>query len=171
VNIIEELARRDDPHPLHQENQLYRGLGGGRFEDVSAAAGAFFELSEVSRGVAVGDLDNDGDPDLLVTNNAGSIRVLENRAVADPSWLGIDLRAGDSGLSENGARLTVSGADGRARWRRFARDGSYASSHDPRALVGLGGQSTVENLQVRWPDGTVQVLKSPPSMTFVNLWR
>ena len=76
VGIIQTLVQAKDPHPLHQRNQLFRNLGNGRFEDVSERAGAVFQLSEVSRGAAFGDLDNDGDVDVLVTNNNGRARLL-----------------------------------------------------------------------------------------------
>ena len=60
VHVIEDLVRAHDPLPLHQKKQLLRNLGNGRFEEMTAAAGPAFALSEVGRGLAVGDLDNDG---------------------------------------------------------------------------------------------------------------
>ncbi|MFQ5653829.1 MAG: FG-GAP repeat domain-containing protein, partial [Planctomycetota bacterium] len=71
VKTIEALAAAGDPYPLHQKNQLFHNLGNGRFEEITSRAGRVFSLSEVSRGAAFGDLDNDGDPDVLVMNNAG----------------------------------------------------------------------------------------------------
>ena len=94
VRRIENQVEAGDPHPLRMENQLFRGLGGGRFETVPAAEREHPVLSEVSRGLAVGDLDNDGDPDLVITNNGGRARVLLNRRPPGGAWLGVRLVAG-----------------------------------------------------------------------------
>ena len=93
VRRIESQVEAGDPHPLRMENQLFRGLGGGRFETVPAAEREHPVLSEVSRGLAVGDLDNDGDPDLVITNNGGRARVLLNRRPPGGAWLGVRLVA------------------------------------------------------------------------------
>ena len=93
VRRIESQVEAGEPHPLRMENQLFRGLGGGRFEAVPAAEREHPVLSEVSRGLAVGDLDNDGDPDLVITNNGGRARVLLNRRPAGGAWLGVRLVA------------------------------------------------------------------------------
>ena len=93
VRRIESQVEGGDPHPLRMENQLFRGLGGGRFETVPAAEREHPVLSEVSRGLAVGDLDNDGDPDLVITNNGGRARVLLNRRPPGGAWLGLRLVA------------------------------------------------------------------------------
>ncbi|MEM1207452.1 MAG: VCBS repeat-containing protein, partial [Acidobacteriota bacterium] len=91
VKVIKPLALAGDPYPLHQPNQLFRNVGGGRFEDASAGAGAAFDPSEVSRGAAFGDLDDDGDLDVVVTNNAGPVRLLRNLLGQDRPWLGLRL--------------------------------------------------------------------------------
>ncbi len=152
VSTIEALVRAGDPYPLHQPNQLFRNLGAGRFEEISAATGELFGLSEVSRGVALGDVDNDGDSDVLLANNAGPARLLINQRGQDAAWLGVRLLAG-SGSDALGARVTVARAAGTDLERRVQVDGSYASSSDPRVLVGLGREPTVDRLELVWPDG------------------
>ena len=156
VRILESLARATDPFPLHERNQLFRNLGTGRFEDVTARAGAVFELSEVSRGAAFGDVDNDGDVDVLVTNNNGPARLLINHLEQRCHWLGLRLVGGPGPRDMLGARVGVFLNEGPPLWRRARADGSYASANDPRVLVGLGDKATASRIRVVWPSGRVE---------------
>lgn len=155
VTKIEAQLREGDIFPLKQKNQLWRNLGAGRYEEVSDRAGDVFSLSEVSRGAAVGDLDNDGDLDLVVTNNNGPARILENRVGHSSSWLGVGLTNATGERAIHGAK--VSADVGGRRLVRVARtDGSYASSRDGRILFGLGQTRAPVALSIEWPDGTQQ---------------
>ncbi len=172
VRILDALARAKDPFPLHERNQLFRNLGTGRFEDVTARAGAVFELSEVSRGAAFGDVDNDGDVDVLVTNNNGPARLLINHVGQRAHWIGLRLVGGSTSLTADpapdrgvggpgprdmlGARVGVFRGQGPPLWRRARADGSYASANDPRVLVGLGDAVAVPRIRVVWPSGRVE---------------
>ena len=156
VTTIKELVEAGDPHPLRQPNQLFRNLGGGRFADVTAEAGPALALSEVGRGAAFGDIDNDGDTDVVVTNNAGPARLLINNVGSGNRWLGLRLVGGSPPRDMLGARVGVFRAEGPPLWRRARTDGSYASAHDPRVLVGLGSAAAVERVQVVWPSGRVE---------------
>ncbi len=153
---LEPLIRAGDPFPLHQTNQLFRNLGsGGHFEEVTSEAGSVFELSELSRGAAFGDVDNDGDTDVVVVNNGGPVRLLLNQVGQDRNWVGLRLKS--HGRDALGAEVVISPADGGAPiWRRAHTDGSYASASDPRVLVGLGDAGDAVGVEVRWPDGTVE---------------
>jgi enediyne biosynthesis protein E4 len=161
VYIIGALMEAGDPYPLHQPNQVFRNLGNGRFEDVSATSGAALTLSEVSRGAAVGDLDNDGDPDLVLVNNSGPARVLLNRVGQESSWIGFDLRD-SSGRHALGARVEITRDPGASIWRRVRTDGSYASSNDPRVLIGLGTETGSVSGRIHWPDGTSTAFNLEP---------
>jgi hypothetical protein len=177
VKKIEALARTDDPFPLHERNQLFRNLGdgSGRYEEVTDQAGEVFELSEVSRGIALGDIDNDGDTDLLVANNAGPTRVLLNQIGHRSHWLGLTLEADDKGhvLADTRAALLHAGQP--SRWGRVRIEGSFASVNDPRILFGLGADGDapeirdLEGVRVVWPDGTIEEWTSIPIDTYTAL--
>ena len=158
-----ESLRPENPFPLDQRNQVFRNLAGTRFEDVTARAGAAFARSEVSRGAAFGDIDNDGDTDVLVANAAGRLELLINQVGHRRDWIGLDLVSGDARRAMVGARVAVVGSDGVTRRRRARVDGSYASAHDPRVLVGLGdeGADTL-TVQVTWPDGSTEAWSEVP---------
>jgi len=149
VRVIESQVRAGDPYPLKEVNHLYSNRR-GRFVEVSAQAGPELERLEVSRGVMVGDVDQDGRNDLLMTNNGGPARLFHNRSRSDHGWLGLRLLTA-SGRDALGATVEVVLSDGRTLWRRAASDGSYLSASDPRILVGLGGAKGVSEVRVRWP--------------------
>jgi len=146
--------------PYDQHRLLFRNLGTGRFEDVSEKAGASFAMSESGRGAAFGDIDNDGDIDILVGNDAGRARLLLNNVGNKAHWIGLRL-TGVGGRDMVGARVGVTRADGKTLWRRAHADGSYASASDPRVLIGLGDAAGPVRAQVMWPDGKQE--------TFANL--
>ena len=145
VQTIQALAQARDPFPLHQRKQLFRNLGNGRFEESTEAAGAAFQLSEVGRGAAFGDIDNDGDTDVVVANNNGPVRLLVNNVGNRAHWIGLRLVPG--------ARVAIVRKTGPALWRRARTEGSYASAHDPRVLAGLGSSTEAPTVRVTWPDG------------------
>ncbi len=147
---------RGEAYPFHQRNQLFRQIRQGGlslFEEVTGPAGArALALSEVSRGTAVGDLDNDGAPDLVVTNNNGPARVLRNRRLQQtppPAWVRVELE----GPGALGGRVAVVVEGEPPQWRRAHTDGSYLSAHDPRLLFGLGPAKQLAGIGVVWPDG------------------
>ena len=156
IAAIEALRRANDPFPLHQRKQLFRNLGNGQFEVVTDRAGAAFQLSEVGRGAAFGDIDNDGDVDVLVGNDAGRTRLLINNVGTRKHWLGLRLVGEHGPRDMYGARVAVLRANGPTLWRRARADGSYASANDPRVLVGLGDSAEPPRVRVVWPSGRVE---------------
>ena len=146
----------DNPFPLQQRNQLFRNLGDGRFADVTDAAGPALALLEVSRGAAFGDLDNDGDTDVVVANASGPVRLLLNTVGNRQSWLGLRLVGADGARDMLGTRVAIERADGTPLWRRARADGSYASANDPRVLIGLGASTDVPRIRVTWPSGQIE---------------
>jgi len=133
-----------------EPNQLLEN-DGERYVDVSADSGDFGRPVEVSRGLALGDVDADGDIDLLVMNTASSVRLYRNDADKKGDWLLVETKVGKR--DAHGALVTV--VAGGARSTRLATPGyGYLSSHDPRAHFGILGASSVEHIEVVWPDGT-----------------
>jgi hypothetical protein len=157
-----------NPFPYQQRNQLFRNLGNGQFEDVTARAGAAFALKEVGRGAAFGDVDNDGDVDVLVANSGGPARLLINSVANRHHWLGLRLVGKNGGKNGGkgggkdaardmlGARVAVIREGGPTLSRRARADGSYASANDPRVLVGLGPSASAPRVRVSWPSGQTE---------------
>ena len=156
VRLIEALVARGDLYPLHQPRQLFRNLGDGRFEDATRKAGGALARSTVARGAAFGDVDNDGDVDVLIGNNNGAAELLINEIGQRQHWIGIRAAGGPARRDMLGARVGIVRADGRTVWRRARSDGSYASANDPRVVVGLGSSADVSRVRVRWPAGRTE---------------
>ena len=159
VQLLPDLVRQKDPFPLGQPDQLFHNTGKGTFSEVLDEAAPEFQFTEVGRGVACGDVDNDGDMDLLVTNNNGPARLYLNQVGNRNHWLGLRL-VGKGGRDMLGAQLEVVVSKDNVLRRRVRTDGSYLSGNDPRLLVGLGSATRIEIARVRWPGGTVEEFKN-----------
>ncbi|MFN2333695.1 MAG: CRTAC1 family protein [Wenzhouxiangellaceae bacterium] len=156
VAIIEEQARQGSAYPLAEPNLAFYNTGGGDYVDITEAAGGELTRLEVSRGLAVGDVDNDGRSDILLSNNNGPARLLMNRTRTDHHWLGLRLLTAGGTRDALGAVVRVFLPDGRKLTRRAATDGSYLSASDPRVLFGLGGDGEPVSVEVRWPGGELE---------------
>ena len=152
VQIQGEITSTD-PYPVDQTNQLFHNTGQAHYEDVTERGGAIFELSEVSRGLAFGDVDNDGDTDVLILNNSGPVRLLINQTGQDQAWIGLRMLDENGRFDILGALVTLEDNEGPAQLRRVRTDGSYASARDPRLLIGLAGNRSKQSVLVTWPDG------------------
>jgi hypothetical protein len=157
-HVNDDFERATPPVPYAQTAQLFRNAGGGVFADASAQLGEYASIRRVGRGVAFGDYDNDGDADLLISNNGGPAELLRNENPHRNHWLGIRCVGSRSNRSGLGVRLTVT-AGGRTQTRETRTASSYLSSSDPRLLFGLGSAVRVDRLEARWPNGKVQVLQ------------
>jgi hypothetical protein len=114
-----------------------------------------FQLSEAGRGAAFGDIDNDGDVDVLVGNDNGRPHLLMNNIGSRNHWIGMRL-VGKESRDMLGARVSVIRRDGSKLSRRARSDGSYGSANDPRVFVGLGTSIETPRVEVRWPSGQVE---------------
>lgn len=170
VRKLQDLARNGDAYPYKQPNQLLQNAGAGRFIDRTNEAGAAFAEPMVGRGAAFGDIDNDGDTDVLISNNNGTARLFINQAGARNHWLGLRLKGGRGARDMLGARVEVVREKGhKTVWRRAHTDGGYLSAQDPRVLVGLGEAGSVEQVRVHWPSGKTEVWTKPPIDQYVML--
>lgn len=150
--IGREIGSDDRAVRYGQRNQLLRNDGTGRFEDISDSAGKAFQQVRISRGVAVGDIDNDGDLDAVISNTDGPAELLINRSASRP-WLSVKLRGVSSNRDGAGARVALLLAGAEPRWSRAHTDGSYLSASDIRVHFGLGDNAQIHGVGVVWPTG------------------
>jgi enediyne biosynthesis protein E4 len=134
-----------------QKNQLLLNLG-TRFRDVSERAGAGLQTAAVGRGLAVGDLDNDGDLDLVINNVDGPPTLLENRQATKHHWVAVRVVAAAGNRFAIGAKVTVSGG-GTRQVREIRSGGSFLSQNDLRAYFGLGDYAGLVDVEIRMPGG------------------
>ncbi len=150
--LTQGAAVRDYWSYYAEPNHLYENDGSGHFRDVGSHGGTFASNLEVSRGLAFGDIDRDGDVDLVVGNIGGPPRIFRNNAdLSNHHWLAV--RALTHGRDAIGARLTL--ASGEKRLVRLVSPAqSYLSSSDPRVHFGLGADDRAGRIEVVWPDGS-----------------
>ena len=135
-----------------EPNLLYRNVGDGRFEPANDVAGEFHRRAEISRGLAMGDLDGDGDGDLLVSNGQGRARIYRNDIPRRGGWLRVEAWDPRLGRLAEGAIVTAE-VGGRRLRRIQCRGRSYLSSSEPTVVFGLGETARADRFLVRWPDG------------------
>ncbi len=156
VNRIESL--RGNPYPFNQPNQLFHNEGDEKkFREMTGVAGPAFAMSEVSRGAAFGDINNDGAIDIVVTNNNGPARLLLNQShsLNRNHWLLVRLEGTYGNRFGIGARIEVR-QRGRRLVRRVHTDSSYLSANDVRVHFGLGEDALIEKLIVYWRNGDIE---------------
>jgi hypothetical protein len=137
-----------------QQDQLFLNVGEGRFRDVSAEAGPWFAVTHVGRGAAFGDIDNDGDLDILLMPNEGPAALLVNEGGSGGNWLQLRLRGRRSNRDGIGARIDVT-LETRVLRDEVRSAYSYCSANDLRAHFGLGSAAQAKRIEVRWPSGQV----------------
>jgi hypothetical protein len=141
---------------------------GGRFTNVAADRGEALRVPHVGRGVAVGDYDDDGDPDVLLICVGEPARLLRNDEGNRGHWLGVRLVGTRSGRDAIGARVAVT-AGGRTQVRARVGGASYLTASDPRLLFGLGVAERVDAIEVRWPSGNVDRFPGTTAGRYVTL--
>jgi len=138
------------PDPFAEPNMLFRGIGGARFEELEPRGGTSPTEAHASRGAAFGDVDDDGDVDILVVNKDGPTYLLIDQAAKKGHWLGLCVK--ERGRDAIGATVEVRA--GQRRWIRIVRSAySYCAANDLRVQFGLGEASGADEVRVRWPGG------------------
>ncbi len=167
-HLYEQAPILNPQDSFRQTNQLFRNDGGGTFTDISAEAGPGLAVAHSSRGVALGDIDNDGDLDIYVANHHGRGQLLLNETQRDGRHsLRLLLTGGPSNRDAIGSRISIQ-AGGLTLVRQLTAGGSYLSQGDHRLLVGIG-TARVAQVEVRWPSGAVQKFPDLPADTLVHL--
>jgi hypothetical protein len=140
----------------------------GKYKHVSAQSGEVFKKDFPARGLSVGDVDNDGDPDVLVINNGDAPILLRNEGGSKNNWLGLQLVSTKSNPGAVGAIITWT-AGGVKRSRLKTGGGSYLASHDPREVLDVGRAAKIDSVEIKWPSGKVDKLVSPPINQYVKV--
>jgi hypothetical protein len=163
INLLHGDVTFEEPLMLFHHN-------GKSFEDVSAKSGPIFATPMSARGLALGDFNNDGAVDVLVSVNNGAPVLLRNNAGKGNHWLGVRLVGKKSNPDAIGAAVTYQAGDWK-RKRVKVGSGSYLSSHDPRMVLGLGKHETIDCLEVKWPlpGGATQRFKDLPIDRYITI--
>ena len=151
-----------------QRNLLYRNLGNGRFLDVSATAGPGLKLEGSSHGTAFADFDNDGDVDIVVTNNNAASNLLRNEGGSRKNWLSVKLVGTRSNRSAIGARVRIVAA-GESQLQQVTSGSSFLSQSDLRLHFGLGAAKSADRLEVLWPSGARDNFPNVPANQFIRI--
>jgi enediyne biosynthesis protein E4 len=170
-HILDNITLFHSDVSYQEEKTLYRNLGQARFVDITRTQGKDFRLKHVGRGLAVGDYDNDGWQDFLVSNNGEDAQLFRNEGGTSQEaqsnhWLAVKLIGVTSNRDGIGASLRVTAGDFHS-YDQVKGGMSYCSAQDPRLYFGLGAHDRIDTLDIRWPSGYVQSLKDIPADTFV----
>ena len=161
-HVYSQIADRKLHIAYRQPKLLYRNLGNGRFEDVSAKAGQAITAANVGRGCAFGDFDNDGDVDVLVNNLDGPPTLLRNDGGNRHNWILIKCVGLRSNRSAIGTRVRLT-AGGRRQIAEVMSGSSYYSQNDLRLHFGLARAATADTVELAWPSGVKETYKDLPA--------
>ena len=156
-HVLDNIERYRSDVKYPESKLMFRNVGGGVFENVSNQLGPDLLAPRVSRGAAVADFDNDGDLDILVSNNGQAAQLLRNEGGNTNHWLEVFLIGTKSNRDGVGARLKLTAGD-LALYDQRKGGMSYQSAHDPRLHFGFGAREKIDALEITWPSGTVTKL-------------
>ena len=167
-NVMANVAKVRAGGKLAQRKLLLRNDTGEHFVDVTRTAGPGFAVEGVGRALAAGDVDNDGDLDLLVTNNGERVNLLQNDGGNAANAILVQVIGTKSNRSGIGTKLTLT--TGQRRQVREVQSGSsYLAQNDLRAHFGIGSATVAERLEVRWPDGSMEIIPAVAANQIVTI--
>jgi len=157
---VSENADVNPQEQYRQPNGVFQNERNATFRDVSAEAGAALRLRAAHRGAAFGDLNNDGKVDVVISAIGSPAEVLYNTSTGGNHWLAVETVGAKSNRDGIGTQIKLTGESGLVQYNEVTTAGSYASSSDKRAHFGLGHDALVKEIELRWPSGTLQVLRN-----------
>ena len=149
------------PHLRTLQPPLLLKYAANKFVDISVAAGDVFKSAWAARGAAFGDLDNDGDIDIVVSDLEAPAHLLRNEGGNRNHWIGLDLRGTKSNRDAIGAQLRLTSGQGKVQYAMVSTAGSYLSASDRRVYFGLGEEQSIREIQIKWPSGIEQLVAGP----------
>jgi hypothetical protein len=158
-NVLDNIALFSI-RKYEEPNAVFRNLGKGQFQDVSAQAGEDFQKAAPHRGVAFGDLDNDGRIDAVVTVLNGKAKYFRNTSQNQNNWIQLRLLGVKNNRMGIGAQIRLTLEDGSRQYNQVTTATGYACSSDPRVHFGLGAAKTVSEIQIKWPNRMAQTLRN-----------
>jgi enediyne biosynthesis protein E4 len=159
ANVMDNISLQNPERHYPEPNTIFRNLGNGKFEDVSAKVGPDFQVEAAHRGVAFGDLDNDGRVDMVVSVLNGPAELFHNITENGNHWILLKLVGTKSNRMGIGAQIHITTEDGKQQWNEVTTAVGYASSSDSRVHFGLSKNEKIKEIEIRWPSGIKQVLK------------
>jgi len=157
---VSENADVNPQQQYRQPNAVFQNLRNATFQDVSAEAGPAVRLRAAHRGAAFGDLNNDGKVDVVISAIGSPAELLYNTSTGGNHWIAIETVGSKSNRDGIGTRIKLTGESGLVQYNAVTTAGSYASSSDKRVHFGLGRDSVIKEIELRWPSGTLQVLRN-----------
>ncbi len=158
-NVLDTINQIVPGRRYPEPNSVFRNLGNGNFAEVSAAAGPDFQQEAPHRGVAFGDIDNDGRVDMVVSVLNGPAKLLHNLSAGNNHWILLNLVGTKSNRMGIGAQVHLVTEDGRSQWNEVTTAVGFASSSDSRVHFGLGPNRSIKVLEIRWPSGMKQTIR------------
>jgi hypothetical protein len=159
-HVMDNIARTQ-PHLSYEQKPLLVQFDGRRFTNVSPASGEVFTRHSASRGAAFGDLDNDGDVDVVIANCNGPAKLLRNDGGNANHWIAVELRGVRANRNGVGAKIVLTQQNGRRQYGLVSSAASYLSANDRRVYFGLGNDPAIGQIRIEWPGGAVLEIAAP----------
>ena len=158
ANVLDNISELTPSRRYPEPNSVFRSLGNGKFAEVTETAGADFQMEAPHRGVAFGDLFNEGRVDAVVTVLGGQVKLFHNVSNTGNHWILLKLAGTKSNRMGLGAQIHITTDDGHQQWNEATTAVGYTGSSDSRVHFGLGKNERIKTMEIRWPSGIRQTL-------------